>query len=44
MSVGNLEGNVKEEEERGEEEKKGRGEKRGAPTFLFKFTPLLSWT
>jgi len=41
MSVRNLEGDVKEEEERGEEEKKGRGVKRGAPTFLFKFTPLM---
>jgi len=39
MSVGNLEGNVKEEEERGEEEKKGRGEKREPPLFCSSLRP-----
>jgi len=41
MSVGNLGGDVKEEEERGRGGKEGERMKRGAPTFLFKFTPLM---
>ena len=46
MSVRNLEGDVKEEEERGEEEKKGRGGKegerseKGSPHFFVQvYTP-----